>query len=214
MYNTTGEGGTNNTLTLGPWAKQRNIENIRLTQPCAWKKQDIHTTLCASIKLWYSSSNPLTPSQIICGWGWNYSKYTLFLAFHIAQAVIAYVSSSCLLSLVCICLKRRKKSLSPLLHFWNFPLINAQTFLTKGRVHNIWMVVLGYCLHSSQVDSTRTHLRCRLSRVGKQLEHARHINIRIFGGTLRDQISFHVHAWSRAAECSTLGWFFKWTTTL
>ena len=43
---------------------------------CMEKKLDIHAILCASIKLWYSSSKPLAPSQIICGWGWNCSKYT------------------------------------------------------------------------------------------------------------------------------------------
>ena len=144
--------------------------------------------------------------MIIFGWVWNYSKIILFRAFHIAQAVVAHNSSSCLLTFVCIYLNRRKKSSTPLLLFWILPLTRANTFLAKGQVHSTWEVVSGSCLHISQVWSMLILRRCRLSRVGKQFEQALHIKVRTFGGTFSVQIMFQVDPWILATECSTLWW--------
>ena len=130
----------------------------------------------------------------------------MFLAFQIAQAVTAHLSSSILLNLDCICLDRRKKSHGSLLHFCVFPLNRAQTFLAKGHVHSKWLTVSGCCLHNSHVGSSFTCRRCKLSRVGRQLEQVLHMKFRTFGGTLTVHISFHVVPCVRAAECSALGW--------
>ena len=124
------------------WRKRRwekiSFDESQIKTKNRWEKISFDESQIKTKNKWESKFDSITdklgerkgdnwhsPSQIICGWGWNCSKYTLFLAFHIAQAMTAHVSSSCLLSLVCICLKRRKKSLSLLLHFWIFPLINA-----------------------------------------------------------------------------------------
>ena len=59
------------------------------------------------------------------------------------------------------------------------------------------------------MGSTCTRRRCRLSRVGRKFEHALYMNVRTFGGTFKVHILFQTDPWARAAECSTLDWFFN-----
>ena len=54
-----------------------------------------------------------------------------------------HCSSPVGLKMVSMCLKRRKKSLALLLHFWILPLHSPHTFLMKGHSHSTWVTVSG-----------------------------------------------------------------------
>ena len=113
-----------------------------------------------------------------------------------------HFSNSCWSSFSCICRKRVKKSDAVLLHFWVLPLNKAQTFRARGHSHKMWLTVSDMYWQISQCGVIFTRRRWRLSRVGRQFEHALHINVCTFGGTFRTRLLFHTRLCSRAKECS------------
>lgn len=84
-------------------------------------------------------------------------------------------------------MNRRKKSLASLLHFCVPPLNIAQTLRANGHSHNKWLTVSACWQHNSHLG-TFTFRQWRLSRVGRQFEHALHMKVRTFCGTLRAHI--------------------------
>ena len=103
-----------------------------------------------------------------------------------------HFSNSCWHSLICICWNRRKKSVAILRHFCVLPLNIAHTFRANEHSRN-----MTYCFGRLTAKLTfRMHPYSSPMKVifwvGRQFEHALHINIRTFGGTLPEFAQSHI----------------------
>ena len=99
------------------------------------------------------------------------------------------------------------------MHFCIFPMLKAHTFLASGQSHNTCSTVSIHSQHSPHVASTCTLRLCRFPLVGKIFEHARHRNVRTFGGTFSFQIFFHIGRSILALECSVCALSFNLSAT-
>ena len=85
---------------------------------------------------------------------------------------------------------KARKSEAWAMFFWVLPLTRAHTFHARGHSHKMWHTVsLGWWQIAHQ-GSTCNFFLCRLSRVGRILEHALHKKFFTYGGVLSIHTDF------------------------
>ena len=146
-----------------------------------------YTVLCWATNSWYSCRKDNAPRRIISGRVWKFSKHNLFRAFQIAHALADQRSISSFGSLSTILRVKARKSEAWAALFWVLPLTRVHTFRARGHSHKMWHTVSIGWWHIAHQGSTCNFFLCRLSRVGRILEHALHKKFLTLGGVL----SFH-----------------------